>query len=279
MLFLEDLARHAFLQYALLGGLLASIACGLMGPFVVVRRIGYVAGGIAHSLLWGLGLALVLGQSPLLGATLAALVGALLIGWVTLHWREQEDTVISALWSIGMAGGVLLIAHSPGYQTDLMSYLFGNILMVTPQDVRLMLALDACLILLTTLFYRHFLALSFDEEFARLRGLPTLGLYLLLLCMIALTIVLVMQVVGMILLIALLTLPAAIAAQHAGNLGRMMLLASALGVLFSLLGLDVSYQLDYPTGATIILITGIAYLASTAYRSLYARWRRGNTAS
>lgn len=271
MQFLEDLAKHGFLQYALLGGLLASIACGLLGPFVVVRRIGYVAGGIAHSLLWGLGLALVLGQSPLLGATLAALVGALLIGWVTLHWREQEDTVISALWSIGMAGGVLLITHTPGYQTDLMSYLFGNILMVTPSDIQLMVILDIFLIFLMVLFYRQFLALSFDEEFARLRGLPTMALYLLLLCMIALTIVLVMQVVGMILLIALLTLPAAIAAQHVSNLGRMMMLASGLGTLFSLLGLDISYQLDYPTGATIILIIGIAYLISTAYRSLRMR--------
>jgi len=121
------------------------------------------------------------------------------------------------------------------------------------------------------LFYRQFLALSFDEEFARLRGLPTMALYLLLLCMIALTIVLVMQVVGMILLIALLTLPAAIAAQHVSNLGRMMMLASGLGTLFSLLGLDISYQLDYPTGATIILIIGIAYLISTAYRSLRMR--------
>jgi zinc transport system permease protein len=271
MLFLEDLAKHDFLQYALLGGLLASIACGLLGPFVVVRRIGYVAGGIAHSLLWGLGLALVWGHSPLLGATIAALLGALLIGWVTQHWREQEDTVISALWSIGMAGGVLLIAHSPGYQTDLMSYLFGNILMVTPSDIKLMVILDFFLFFLMMLFYRQFLALSFDEEFARLRGLPTMALYLLLLCMIALTIVLVMQVVGMILLIALLTLPAAIAAQHVGNLSRMMMLASALGVLFSLLGLSVSYQLDYPTGATIILLTGIAYLVSTTYHSLRMR--------
>jgi zinc transport system permease protein len=172
-----------------------------------------------------------------------------------------------------MAAGVLFIARTPGYAVDLMSYLFGNILLVPPQDLWLMAGLDAVLLGTVAALRRPLLAVAFDEEFARLRGLPATLLYLLLLCLVALTVVLLIRVVGLILVIALLTLPAAIASQHATTLGRIMLVAVLLGALFTTGGLALSYGPDLPAGATIILLAGAAYLASTVLQRTLQRWR------
>ena len=260
---LDALAQYAFLQHALIGGLLASVGCGIMGSYVVVKRIGFLAGGISHTVLGGMGIAFFFGLRPLGGALVAALLAALLIGWVKLRWREQEDTLIGAVWAVGMAIGILFISRTPGYSVDLMSYLFGNILMVSVQDLWLMAGLDLLILTAVLLFYWPFLAVSLDEEFARLRGIPVTFFYLLLLCLVAVTVVLLIQVVGLILVIALLTLPAAVAAQYVHSLGRMMFLASLLGMSFTLLGLAAAYRYDLPAGASIILVAGISYLLST----------------
>ncbi len=272
--FFEALLQFGFLQKALLGGLLASIGCGIMGSYVVVKRIGFMAGGISHAVLGGMGAALFFGVSPLGGALGAALVAALLIGWISLRWKEREDTLISAVWAVGMAIGIIFISKTPGYNVNLMSYLFGNILMVPQQDVWLMAWMDLVVLAVVWLFYRQFLAVSFDEEFARLRGVPVTAFYLLLLCMVAVTVVLLIQVVGLILVIALLTLPAAIAAQYIKSLGRMMLLASMLGMMFTTTGLVISYIADLPSGASIILVAGLAYLASTMFNQILQRQRQ-----
>ena len=202
--FIGALWQYDFLQNALFAGLLASLACGVVGSYVVVRRIGFLAGGISHSVLGGMGAALFLGWSPMLGALAAALLAALLIGWVSLHRREREDTLIGAVWAVGMAAGILFISRTPGYNVDLMSYLFGDILMVPRSDLWVMLGGDLLLVLLVGLLYRHLLAVVFDEEFARLRGVPVTLLYLLLLSLVAVTVVLLIRVVGLILVIALL---------------------------------------------------------------------------
>ena len=270
-LFLSDLANHTFLQQALIGAVLASLACGLIGPFVVVRQLGYAAGGIAHSVLWGMGAALLLGGEPMYGAIGAALVGAFIIGALRTIAQEQEDTLISALWSTGMAGGILLLSLVPGYQSNLMSYLFGNVLMIRAEDIRLIIGLDVALLTVIALFYKQLVAAAFDEEFAYLRGVPTTALYLVLLCMIALTVVAVIQLVGMILLVALITLPAAIAAQNAGSIARMIGLATGLGVLFTTSGLALSYESNWPAGPTIIMVTAAAYFAATLLRRLLER--------
>lgn len=261
--FLAALANHTFLQNALLAGILASIGCGIMGTYVVVKRIGFLAGGIAHAVLGGMGVAYYLGESPVGGALVAALLAALVIGWVNLRGREHEDTLIAALWSIGMAIGILFIAQTPGYNVDLMSYLFGNILMVPRTDLILMGGLDAVIVLSALLFRKHFVAVAFDEEFAEVRGVSVTFFYLLLLCLVALTVVLLIQVVGLILVIALLTLPAAIAAQYVGSIGRMMGVAMSLGVVFTSAGLALSYQPNLPAGASIVLLAGTTYLLST----------------
>lgn len=271
--FLQAVATEPFLRHAVLAGALASIGCGITGTYVVVKRLGYLAGGIAHSVLGGMGAAYYLGAQPMIGALLSALLAALAIGWISLRWQQYEDTLIGAMWAIGMAIGVLFISQTPGYNVDLMSYLFGNILMVRSQDLYLMAVVDLVIASCVLLFYRQFLAVSFDEEFARLRGIKVDLWYLLLLSLVALTVVLLIQVVGLILVIALLTLPAAIAGQYAGTLGRMMLVAIGLGAMFTSGGLALSYAPDLPSGATIILLSGAAYIISTVGTALFRRWR------
>jgi len=269
--FFHALADQSFLQAALLAGLLASIGCGVMGTYVVVKRIAFIAGGIAHSVLGGMGAAVYFGLDPNLGALLAAIVAALLIGWVRLNWRAQEDTLIGALWAIGMAVGILFIAKTPGYQSDLMSYLFGNILLVPQNSLWFMAALDGLLLLIVAAYHRQFLAVVFDEEFARLRGIPVTFFYLLLLVLVALTVVLLIQVVGLILVLALLTLPAAMAGHYVNSLGRMMLLATLIGSAVSVAGLALSYPPDLPTGPTIVLLAGAVYLVSVVFSNLKLR--------
>ena len=269
--FLNALGQHAFLQTAVIAGLLASLGCGVVGTYVVVKRIAFLAGGIAHSVLGGMGAALYYGVDPLAGALAAAVIAALLIGGIRLTWKVQEDTLIGALWAIGMAVGILFISQTPGYQTDLMSYLFGNILLVAPDSVWFMAGLDGVLLLVVGAFHRQFLAVTFDEEFARLRGVPVGFFYLLLLVLVAVTVVLLIQVVGLILVLALLTLPAAVAGHYTHSLGRIMLLATAIGAAVTVLGLALSYAPDLPAGPTIILLAGAAYVVSALLSRAIAR--------
>jgi zinc transport system permease protein len=264
--FLQALTQHGFLQNAVLASVLASSACGMVGTYVVVKRIGFLAGGIAHAVLGGMGAALFFGFLPMLGALVTAVIAALVLGLVKLHAREQEDILISAFWAAGMAVGILFISQTPGYQVDLMTYLFGNVLLVSNQQLLMMLILNVVLVVTIILFYKQFTAITFDEEFARLRGLPVTALYLILLCLTAVSIVLMIQVVGLILVIALLTLPAAISQQYTQTMKSMMGLAVVLGTLFCLTGLGVSYSLDIPSGATIILVTALAYLILSILR-------------
>lgn len=264
--FFVDVTHYRFLQYALLTGLLASIACGIMGSYVVTRRITYIAGSIAHSVLGGLGAAryaqVVHGWhwfSPLYGAIAAAVAAALIIGVVSLYAREREDTVIGAVWAIGMSAGILFIFRTPGYDQDLMSYLFGNILMVSARDLWLIAGLDLVIVTLTLVFFRKFMAVCFDEEFARLQGVSVELYYFLLLCMTALTVVLLVTVVGIVMVIALLTIPVAIAGHAARRMGSLMILSVILTAFFTTSGLFVSYSADLPAGATTIMIAGMVY--------------------
>ncbi len=179
--FIDALTRYGFLQGALIAGLLTSIGCGVMGSYVVVKRIAFIAGSIAHSVLGGMGIALYMGSDPLIGALISAIIAALLIGGIRLYWKQQEDTLIGALWAIGMAIGVIFIAKTPGYQSDLTSYLFGNILLVPHSSLWFMAGLDVVLLAIVWAYHRQLLAVVFDEEHARLRGIPASFFYLLLL--------------------------------------------------------------------------------------------------
>jgi len=269
--FLDALLTQTFMQNALFGSVLASIVCGIVGPYVVVRKIGYLAGGIAHAVLGGMGAAYFLGKSPIGGALIAAIGAALLIGWVSLHEHRQEDILISALWAVGMATGILFISQTPGYNVDLMSYLFGNILMIPQRDLFLIAALDAGIAITVLLFFKQFLAVSFDQEFARLRGVRVEFFSLLLLSLVALTVVILIQVVGLVLVIALLTLPAAVAGHYTRTLATMMFLSILLGLIFTTGGLAFSYEADLPAGATIVLLAGGGYLLSSLVKRFLHR--------
>jgi zinc transport system permease protein len=258
-----------FLRYALLVGVLSSVSLGIVGSFVVTRRITYIAAAIAHCVLGGIGAALYLQKvvgwtwcDPIYGALVAAIFSALVIGLVSLYAKEREDTVISAVWAIGMAVGVLFLAKIPGF-VDPMSYLFGNILLISKQDLWLVLGMDILVAAVGVGFYNKFLALCFDEEFAELRGVRAKVFYLILLCLTALTVVLLVRVVGIVLVIALLTLPPAIAGYFSRQLWQMMLLAILFCAILVSAGIAVSYPINLPSGPVIILLAGIAYLLVT----------------
>ena len=276
--FLSDLSRHTFLQYAVWASLLVSVACGVVGTYVVVRRITYIAGGIAHCVLGGIGVARYLqtvhgwqSLDPMYGALISAVGAAMIIGWVSLHAKQREDTVIGALWAVGMAMGILFISKTPGYSEDLMSYLFGNILMVSKRDLWLMGILDLVIVTLVWLFYSPFLAVCFDEEFARVRGIPVQFYYLLLLCLTALTVVLLTTVVGIVMVIALLTLPVAITEGFSKRLSHIMVFATLTSMILTLSGLAISYRPDWPSGATTILLAGAVYFIVLSVKALSHR--------
>ncbi len=276
MTFLSDLQDMAFLQYALMAGLLSSVACGVVGSFVVVRRITYIAGAIAHCVLGGMGLVRYLNVvhdlnwlSPVHGALVSALLAAVVIGYVSLRAKEREDTIISALWAVGMASGVLFISRTPGYGEDLMSYLFGNILMVSKSDLWLIVLLDLLVIVVCSLFYNQLVAVCFDEEFARLRGINVEFYFLMLLCLTAITVVLLVSVVGIIMVIALLSLPVAVASQFSKNMKSIIVLSSILCALFTFLGLSLSYTPDLPSGALTVVIAGLSYIFAIAFNRIF----------
>jgi zinc transport system permease protein len=253
---------------ALWAGLLASVASGMIGSYIVVRRISFIAGGVAHSVLGGMGFCLwlqrVWGLSwahPMLGAFLAAIGSTLLLGWVHLRFRQREDALIAAIWSTGMAIGVIFISLTPGSTGELMNFLFGNILWVTKADLFSLLFLDALIIFFVGIYYRSFLAICFDEEQATLRKIPVQKLYFLLLCLVAISTVLLIQIIGTILVLALLTIPATIASLFTNRLKTMMILSILVGAALNFAGLEISYELNWPPGASIALLAAIFYMS------------------
>ena len=261
----------SFMRQALLLGILASIPFGTMGSLVVARRITYLAAAIAHAVLGGIGFSLFAqyqwGWSwmhPLAGAMITGILAALLVGWVSIKHKAREDTLIGAIWSLGMAVGLLFIFKTPQY-VDPMSFLFGDILMISSLDVTLVLILCAVVIVFVCYAYQPLVALCFDEEFAQLRGVCTTPLYLLALCLTAITIVLLVSMVGIILVIALLSLPAAIAGLFSKKLWQMMVGGTVICVLFNFMGTWLSYSWDLPTGPVIIVLCGVTYLLSLGF--------------
>lgn len=281
--FFEALSGNSsFMQHALLTGVLISVACGVVGTYVVARRISYLAGGIAHCVLGGMGAAMYFNKvhglswlSPLHGAIVSALAAAVIIAVVSLRFKQREDTVISALWALGMSVGVLFMAKTPGFQQDLMSYLFGNILMVAKEELWLIAALDVVVVIVSLLFYKQFQAVCFDQEFARTRGIRVEFYYVLLLCLTALTVVLLVSVVGIVMVIAMLTLPVAVVGQFARRLWQMMVAAVLLSAVLTTAGLALSYAPELPAGAVTIILAGALYLAVLAARKPLA-WLRGD---
>ena len=254
--------QFEFMRNALLAGLLTSIACGVIGTFIVVNRIVFLSGGIAHAAYGGIGLAFFFGLPYLAGTLGFALLVAMVMAAVTLKARHRADTIIGVLWAVGMALGVILLDLTPGYNVDLMSFLFGSILTVPTTDLWLMLALNGLILLAVACFYNDFLALSYDEDFAQVRGVRVKFLYFLLLAMVALSVVMIIRIVGLILVIALLTIPPYIAEKYAGSLIKMMFLSFLLSCFFTTVGLWLSYAFNLTSGATIIMVAGVCFFIS-----------------
>ncbi|MGC9400363.1 MAG: metal ABC transporter permease [Anaerolineae bacterium] len=283
--------QFAFMRNALLAGVLVSVACGIIGAFVVVNRIVFISGGIAHAAYGGIGLGYFVkynllptllagstlglqqrpGYFPIVGAVVFSLLAALSMGWVQRRTRERADTVIGVLWAMGMSLGIILVDLTAGYKVDLMSYLFGSILAVSQPDLIVMVILDVVIVLLVTLFYKELLAISFDETFATVQNVPVDTIYLVLVSMIALTVVMLMRVVGLIMVIAMLSIPAAISGQFVKDMKKMMALSALLGMFFTTVGLWLSYVWNLTSGASIILVAGLVYLLTLLARRFRQR--------
>ncbi|MDZ7699277.1 MAG: metal ABC transporter permease [Deltaproteobacteria bacterium] len=252
--------QFGFMQNALMAGVLTSISCGIIGSLIVVNRMVFISGGIAHAAFGGIGLAVFLGFAPSLGAALFAVGVSLIMGAISLKSKHRADTIIGVLWAVGMALGIILIDVTPGYHADLMSYLFGSILAVTRMDLWLMSALDGIVVVIVLGLYKEFVAMSYDEDFAFVVGVPVTPLYFALLGLTALSIVMIIRIVGLILVIALLTIPPYIAEKFTHSLRKMMVVSASLGTCFTLIGLIVSYYYNLTSGPAIIMTAGLAFL-------------------
>jgi zinc transport system permease protein len=257
-----ELFQYPFMQRALIAAVLVSVACGVVGSYVVIKRIVSLSGAISHAAFGGVGLGYFLGVNPVIAAIPFSIMSAMAIGGVKQLVNISEDTAIGILWSVGMATGVIFINLTPGYAPDLFSYLFGSILTVSNTDLLIMLVLDLIIVAVVYIFRREFLAVSFDEEFSKVVGLPAILIYLLLLALVALSVVVLIKVVGVILIIALFTIPAAISKQYTYNLRKLMFLATIVGVVLTTTGLILSYIFNLASGATIVIVLAAAFLIS-----------------
>lgn len=249
-----EVLQYDFIQNALIAGILISIAAGIIGSLVVVNKITFLTGGIAHSSYGGIGLAIYLGIPVLFGATIFAVLTAIIIAVITIKNRNRIDSIIGMMWASGMAIGIVFVDLTPGYNVDLMSYLFGSIIAVSKDDILYMSFLDIFIISIIVFFYKEILAVSYDSEFASLRGINVKFFYTLILVLAGLCVVAAIKAVGLILVIALLTIPTYLAESFASKLSSMMIISSILATIFTILGLVVSYMYDISSGASIIIV-------------------------
>lgn len=259
--------QFSFMRNALLAGFWVSLACGIIGTLVVANRLVFLAGGIAHSAYGGIGLAVFLGFSPFFGALGFSLAMAVLLAALTVHGRHRSDTAVGVLWAVGMALGVLFVDLSPGYRADLMSLLFGSILTVSSRELWMMAFTTLLIAAAVGLKYRDLLVLSYDPEFAATRGVRISPLYTLLLLLVAAGTVVAIHAVGLILVIALLTIPPSLAERSCRSLASMMAVSSAWSALFIFLGLDLSYRYNLTSGAAIILVGALFFFLLTIRKS------------
>ena len=255
-----EILHFDFMQNALIASLIVSLICGVIGTLIVINRMVFIAGGIAHGSYGGIGLALYFGIAPMVGASLFALFLGIIIAIITHKNSTRLDSLIGVLWAFGMALGIIMSDLTPGYNVDLMSYLFGAILSVSFEDIIGMSGVLVLVLLFTIIFYKQLLAMSFDAQFAKLRGVNVTLLYFVLVALIALGVVIIIRAVGLILVIALLTIPPYIAEKMTNSMGAMMAVSSLLSALFCLVGLGISYAFDVSSGASIILIATLTFL-------------------
>lgn len=276
---LDALLRYEFLQNAVAAVLLGAAACGIVGSLLFVNRLSSLAGGISHTVFGGLGFSLLAGVHPLVGAASASVLASLSLGWISARKRERADAAVAAVWSVGMSLGLVFVSLAPGYKGDLMGYLFGSILAITREDLALTAAVCLASIAFVALQYRRIVAVSFDPEFSRARGIASGVLFGAFLCLTGLTVVVLMRSVGLVMVIALLSIPPATARLLSYRLPGMIFLSSVISALSGLAGIAVSWWLDLPAGASIVLCAGTVFAAVSGSlrvrRSLAAAGRAG----
>ena len=258
-----------FVQNAVAAGILVSLLSGIIGSLIVVNRMVFLAGGIAHTAYGGIGIAIYLGLPIFFGASLFAVLAALIMSYVTLKQRHRIDTFIGLIWAVGMALGIILVDLTPGYNVDLLSYLFGSILAVSNEDIYFMSTLLIFTIVIIIIWYREILSVSYDSEYASLRGINISFFYTLILVLSSLTVVVAIKIVGLILVIALLTIPVYIAEKLSDSLGAMMLISGILASFFTLSGLILSYEYDLTSGASIIIVSAVFLLLFLFIRKIF----------
>lgn len=267
---MSEILSYTFMQNALIAGILVSIIAGIIGSLIVVNRMVFLAGGIAHTSYGGIGLAIYLGIPIFLGASVFAIFAALLMAFITLNQKNRIDTFIGLIWAVGMAIGVIFVDLTPGYNVDLMSYLFGSILAVSQNDLYFISALLFVILFIIILWYRDILAVSYDSQYATLRGINVKFFYTLILLLSALSVVVAIKVVGLILVIALLTIPIYIAEKTTSSLYQMMIFSSILSTIFTVVGLLVSYAFDLTSGACIIIVSAVALMIFLLFSRIFA---------
>jgi len=268
---LIELWSYDFIRQAVFAAVLASFLCGVIGTFVVVKRLVFISGGVSHAAFGGLGVCYYLGVEPLIGAGVVAIVSALLVAAGGRRWVRSQDAVIGILWSVGMAIGVVFVALSPGYAPNLMTYLFGNILTVSHGAVLVTFWFTLVVLGFALLFFKEFVAVSFDEEFARVQGVPVGVFMAILMVMVALSVVLLIQLVGIILVIALLTIPPVISLMLTRGFVSVILVSTFIGALMTLGGLALSYVFDLPSGPTMVLLGALLMLPAYLWQRMVRR--------
>ncbi|NJL28879.1 MAG: metal ABC transporter permease [Thermoanaerobaculia bacterium] len=257
---------------AILAGLLSSIVCGALGTFVVLRRLTSLAGGLSHAVFGGLGLCHLLGWPPQIGGLATAGLVSLILGPMPREQARSQDALIATLWAAGMAAGFLFIQLAPGYPPNLHAYLFGNILLVSRTDLAWLLVFDVATLGLIAFFYKELVALTFDETFAQVQGVPVRGLSTLLLLLVGAAVVVLLPVVGLLLVLAQLTIPTLVSLQLLRELRAVLFCSIALGIAITLGGLGLAYRFNLPSGPAIILLgtalLGGVYLAKGLARKL-----------
>jgi zinc transport system permease protein len=263
--------NYSFLQNALIAGILAAIICGIIGVITVEKRLVMMTGGIAHTAYGGVGLGFLLSVEPILTAALFAIIAAVIIGFIRRKGHNHSDIIIALLWSFGMALGIFFTAIMPSYPPDMNSYLFGNILSVTKNDIYIMAGLTAVIVLIFIMFFSDWKAYLFDSAFSKVSGIKTAFLEYLLLILTAISVVVLIRVVGIILSLALLSAPAAAAAFFTKNLKSRILCATLIAALVCTVGLIISYNLSLPSGAAIVFVCVLFYFITFIIKKLLRR--------
>jgi zinc transport system permease protein len=271
---LFTLLQYQFIQNAIIASMLASIVCGIIGVIIIEKKLVMMSGGIAHTSFGGVGLGYFLGIEPVLGALFVSVSASLGICYIKRRGRTRSDVLIGLFWSLGMALGTIFIALTPGYPPDLASYLFGSILTVTRADIYLMALIAFVIAIIVISLFEYWKSFIFDQEFAAITGIRTVFLEYLLFIMIAISVVALIRVVGIILVMALFTAPTAIAGMFLKSLKSRMIISTIIGCFFCLIGLFVSYAINIPSGAAIVVISVICYLLFYVVNSIIGLVKR-----